>query len=128
MTQSILKSERCGIKKQNREGRAETSAGDQHLTFERSGSVSEHWGAGCSPKQETEAAEDTVSRETWGVSLRDGGQRGLVRALSHTAGAGTRVRRKVSGQRRATEDTHFSCSAWNRLGMGRRVGRKRAVN
>lgn len=31
-----------------------------------------------------------------------------MRALSHTAGAGTRVRRKVSRQRRATEDTHFS--------------------
>lgn len=108
MTQSILKSERGGIKKQNREGRAETSAGDQHFTFERLGSVSEHRGAGCSPKQETEAAEDTVARETWDMSLRDEGQRGLVRAPSHTARAGTQGRRKVSGQRRATEDTHFN--------------------
>lgn len=40
--------------------------------------MSEHWGAGCSPKQETEAAEDTVARETWDVSLRDRGQRGLT--------------------------------------------------
>ena len=59
------------------------------------------------PQAGAEAAEDMVARETRGMSLRDEGQRGLVRALSHAARAGTQVRRKVS-ERRPTQDTHFN--------------------
>lgn len=59
------------------------------------------------PQAGAEAAEDTVAREARGTSLKDGGQRGLVRALSHAARAGTQVRRKVS-ERRPTQDTHFN--------------------
>ena len=72
------------------------------------------------PQAGAEAAEDTVARETWGTSLRDGGQRGRVRAPSHAARAGTQVRKCLNGSPRRTHISieASSCSAWNRLGMG----------